>query len=94
MNPLSYFPNYDKLNMSVEKRMITDRPIGCLLSGGLDSSIIASIMSKRIKNLKTYSIGLNGSPDLYHAENVANYLKTICPYICLGPNDISDYSQD
>ena len=48
------------LNMSVEKRMITDRPIGCLLSGGLDSSIIA----------------LNGSPDLYHAENVANHLKT------------------
>ena len=64
------------LNMSVEKRMITDRPIGCLLSGGLDSSIIASIMSKRVKNLKTFSIGLNGSPDLYHAENVANHLKT------------------
>ena len=64
------------LNMSVEKRMITDRPIGCLLSGGLDSSIIASIMSKRVKNLKTFSIGLNGSPDLYHAENVAYHLKT------------------
>jgi len=61
---------------SVEKRIDGERPIGCLLSGGLDSSIIASIMSKKIKNLATFSIGLNGSPDLYHAENVAKFLNT------------------
>ena len=66
----------DKLEKAVQKRLLSDRPIGCLLSGGLDSSIIASIMSKRVKNLKTFSIGLNGAPDLYHAENVANHLKT------------------
>ena len=61
---------------SVNKRTITDRPIGCLLSGGLDSSIIASIMSKSVPNLKTFSIGLKGSPDLHHAQNVAKFLNT------------------
>ena len=61
---------------SVNKRTITDRPIGCLLSGGLDSSIIASIMSKSVPNLKTFSIGLKGSPDLHHAQNVAEFLNT------------------
>jgi len=64
------------LTNCVNKRLITDRPIGCLLSGGLDSSIIASIMSKKIKNLKTFSIGLNGSPDLYYGEKVASHLNT------------------
>ena len=33
-------------------------------------------MSKKIKNLATFSIGLNGSPDLYHADNVAKFLNT------------------
>jgi len=61
---------------SVNKRTITDRPIGCLLSGGLDSSIIASIMSKSVPDLKTFSIGLKGSPDLHHAQNVAEFLNT------------------
>jgi len=64
------------LNESVTKRLVTERPIGCLLSGGLDSSIIASIMNKKIENLKTFSIGLKNSPDLYHASNVAKYLDT------------------
>ena len=83
---LNFSIDYDKTDIiknikkllidSVEKRIITDRPIGCLLSGGLDSSIIASIMSKKITNLSTFSIGLNGSPDLYHSENVAKFLNT------------------
>ena len=33
-------------------------------------------MSKKIRNLKTFSIGLNGSPDLYYGERVASYLNT------------------
>ena len=64
------------LNKSVNKRIITDRPIGCLLSGGLDSSIVAAIANKKIGNLRTFSIGLEGSPDLYHSKSVAEYLGT------------------
>jgi asparagine synthase (glutamine-hydrolysing) len=63
---------------AVEKRLLSDRPLGCLLSGGLDSSIVATILSKLCgaKNIRTYSIGLEGSPDLYYSKLMADYLGT------------------
>lgn len=58
----------------------TDREICCLLSGGLDSSLITSIVHKFYQTperlLKTFSIGLNGSEDLKYAKIVADYLGT------------------
>jgi asparagine synthase (glutamine-hydrolysing) len=73
----------DNLVKSVEKRCLaTERPIACLLSGGLDSSLITALVnefykSKYIdKKLETYSIGLAGSEDLKYARIVANYLDT------------------
>ena len=54
----------------------TDRDIGFLLSGGLDSSLIASIASRKLGKIRTFSIGLEGSPDLEAARKVANYLGT------------------
>ena len=63
------------LQNAVKKRLISDRPIGCLLSGGLDSSVIASILAKNgIKS--TFSIGFKDSIDLKYARIVANYLDT------------------
>lgn len=63
---------------AVKKRLVSDRPIGCLLSGGLDSSIITAILCKLIgpENVRTYSIGMEGSTDLYYSKIVANYLGT------------------
>ena len=62
---------------AVEKRLLSDRNIGCLLSGGLDSSTVCSIVKNKInKNLNTYSIGLKGSVDLKYAQEMANYLGT------------------
>ena len=64
-------------------------PFGLLISGGLDSSLIASITCKLIRsgeiNIKekgmteihSFCIGLEGSPDLKYAKQVAEYLKTI-----------------
>jgi len=57
----------------------TDRPVACLLSGGLDSSLVASIVNiihKKIHNkpVETYSIGLANSPDLKYAKICANYI--------------------
>jgi len=67
------------LTNAVQKRLMSDRPIGCLLSGGLDSSIICSLVSKEFKRmdrgeLHTFSIGLKGSPDLYYAKKMAEYI--------------------
>jgi asparagine synthase (glutamine-hydrolysing) len=68
----------ETLIQSVKDRLMSDRPIGCLLSGGLDSSLIASILCKLIgpNNVRTYSIGMKGSEDLKHASIVAKYLGT------------------
>jgi asparagine synthase (glutamine-hydrolysing) len=54
----------------------TDRDIGFLLSGGLDSSLIASIASRKLGKIRTFSIGLDGSPDLEAARTVSKYLNT------------------
>ncbi len=54
----------------------TERDIGFLLSGGLDSSLIASIAARKLGTIKTFSIGLKGSPDLQAARTVAEFLKS------------------
>jgi len=58
----------------------TDRKIACLLSGGLDSSLITSLVNKYYSNenrqLETYSIGMKGSEDLKYAKIVADFLGT------------------
>lgn len=65
------------LTNSVKKRLISDRSICCLLSGGLDSSLVASLVSKySTEQVKTFSIGLEGSPDLYYAQQVADYINS------------------
>ena len=70
------------LTQAVYKRCSTsDRPIACLLSGGLDSSLIASLVNQyhKINNLpklETYCIGIKGSVDIENAEKVAKFLDT------------------
>lgn len=67
---------------AVEKRYLnTERPIACLLSGGLDSSLITALVNEQHKKhsiypLETYSIGLKDSEDLKYARIVADYLHT------------------
>jgi asparagine synthase (glutamine-hydrolysing) len=68
--------------MAIRKRCITtERPIACLLSGGLDSSLVASMVTRAMNEysnntLETYSIGLEGSKDLYYAKLVANKIHS------------------
>jgi len=72
---------FQALDNAVKKRVYetTDRDIACLLSGGLDSSIIAALVSKYYNKLTgnklhTWSIGFKGSEDIKYAQIVANYI--------------------
>jgi asparagine synthase (glutamine-hydrolysing) len=74
----------------VKKRLISDRPIGFLVSGGLDSSLVASIASQFLPKITTFSIGLPGSPDLEAARKVAEYLNSDHHEIIISTQDIID----
>lgn len=52
----------EKITESVQKRLISDVPLGTFLSGGIDSSIISTIASHYIDNLQTFSIGFKDNP--------------------------------
>jgi len=80
----------NKLEDAVKKQLMSDVPYGVLISGGLDSSIIAAIASrfrkKRVETnskeeawwprLHSFAVGLADSPDLKKAKKVAKYLGT------------------
>ena len=79
LNKFDHIQNIRSLfESAVKKRLLSDRSIGCLLSGGLDSSTVCAIVKKYMKNvpLNTYSIGLRGSVDLKYAKEMAEYLGT------------------
>jgi asparagine synthase (glutamine-hydrolysing) len=77
---------------SVKKRLMSDRPIGCLLSGGLDSSLVCSIVANEFRKngkgtLNTFSIGFKGSTDLVYARKVAEHIGSKHHEIVLTENE-------
>ena len=78
----SMFYNVSRyLNNAVIKRCATtERPVACLLSGGLDSSLIAALVAnyfgKKGIQIETYSIGLENSEDIKYARIVADYISS------------------
>ncbi|EZH72984.1 asparagine synthetase B [Aquimarina atlantica] len=81
----------DALEAAVHRQLMSDVPYGVLLSGGLDSSVTSAIAKKysekRIESddtkdawwpkLHSFSVGLEGSPDLKAAQKVADHIGTI-----------------
>ena len=79
------------LESAVKAQLMSDVPYGVLLSGGLDSSIIAAITQKYSKKrvetdskesawwpqLHSFAVGLEGSPDLVAAQKAADYIGTV-----------------
>lgn len=83
-----------RLREAVKKRVDnTDRPIACLLSGGLDSSLVTALVASFVKDvskLETYSIGLEGSEDLVNAKKVADYIGTKHTSIVVSEKEFLD----
>jgi len=74
---------------AVRKRLMSDRPIGFLVSGGLDSSLVAAVAAKLLnKRITTFSIGLPGSPDLAAAAIVAKSINSDHHEIIISTADI------
>ncbi|NKI27336.1 asparagine synthase B [Arenibacter sp. 6A1] len=81
----------EALEAAVHRQLMSDVPYGVLLSGGLDSSVTSAIAKKyaqkRIESddttdawwpqLHSFSVGLEGSPDLAAAQKVADHIGTI-----------------
>lgn len=79
------------LEEAVHRQLMSDVPYGVLLSGGLDSSVISAIVKKyadkRVESggktgawwpqLHSFSVGLEGSPDLKYAQIVAEHIGTV-----------------
>ncbi|QVK16777.1 asparagine synthase B [Mycoplasmatota bacterium] len=80
------------LTKGVLKRLDSDAPVGFLLSGGLDSSLVCSIaQSVMSKPIKTFSIGMDTDPiDLKYAKIVADYLGTDHTEVRISQKDIID----
>ena len=81
---------YESFTEAVKKRVVgtTDRKVACLLSGGLDSSLVASLVSKYSEEpIETYSIGMPGGEDLKYARMVANHIGSHHTEIIVSEND-------
>lgn len=73
---------------AVSKRMMSDRPMCCLLSGGLDSSLVASVLAKHSKEpIHTFCIGMEGGEDFKYAKMVAEHIGSIHHEIVLTQQD-------
>lgn len=83
---------HDKLTDGVLKRLDADAPIGFLLSGGLDSSLVCAIAQKACsKPIRTFAIGMDvDAIDLKYAREVAEYIGSDHTEITMTKQEVLD----
>lgn len=79
---------------AVEERMMADVPVGAMLSGGVDSSIVTGVMSKLTNHrVKTFSVGFDHPEysELPYAKQVANHFGTDHYELVVNSSDLAKY---
>ncbi len=88
---------FELLDSSVQRRMISDVPLGCFLSGGIDSSIISALAARHTTRLKTFSIGFKDAPfydETHFARLVAQMHHTDHTMFRISNNDLYEVLHD
>lgn len=95
MDPFDEFHRniaYYLSNAVIKRCETTERPMACLLSGGLDSSLVAGLVADYLRGhgqvLETYSIGLANSEDIRFAKMVAEYIGSNHTEIIVTEDDM------
>jgi asparagine synthase (glutamine-hydrolysing) len=84
----------DRLRLAVERRMVADVPVGVLLSGGLDSSLVVALLATAGQHgLRTFSIGFEDAggesgDEFYYSDIVAQHFATKHEQIHIRTDDI------
>ena len=80
----------EKLIAGIEKRLDADAPIGFLLSGGLDSSLVCAVSAKILnKPIRTFAIGMSTDAiDLKYAKEVADYIGSEHTEVIITSEDV------
>ena len=83
---------HDLLIDGVRKRLVSDVPVGFLLSGGLDSSLVCGIAARLLdKPLRTWAIGMDiDAIDLKYAKEVAQYIHADHHEVIISEKDVID----
>ena len=81
---------HDKLVEGIRKRLDADAPLGFLLSGGLDSSLVCAVSAKILKEpIKTFAIGMSTDAiDLKYAKQVADFIGSDHREIIITKEDV------